>query len=209
MNEAVKERKEEILYKVNSNLYVNLTNRCPCACTFCIRNNMDKVGESDSLWLEHEPSFDEIKDAFKKRNMADFNDVVFCGFGEPTEAFEMLKKTADFIKENYSNKVRLNTNGLGSLINGRDICPELSGRIDKVSISLNTPNEDEYLKVVRPSFGRKSFQAMLDFAREAKEYVPDVTMSTVSTTISNEDEKLCDEICRKLGVKYRIREYEE
>ena len=134
----------EILYKVHNNLYVNLTNKCPCACTFCLRQNMDHVGESKSLWLEREPSAEEVIAEFAKFDMSRFNEVVFCGFGEPTEAFEVLKKVAAFVKETYHMPMRLNTNGLGNLVNGRDITPEMEGLIDTVSISLNTPNADRY-----------------------------------------------------------------
>ena len=181
----------EILYKVHNNLYVNLTNKCPCACTFCLRQNMDHVGESKSLWLEREPSAEEVIAEFAKFDMSRFNEVVFCGFGEPTEAFEVLKKVAAFVKETYHMPIRLNTNGLGNLVNGRDITPEMEGLIDTVSISLNTPNADRYHELVRSKFGDKSFDAMLDFARSSTKYVHNVVMTTVDTTITKEEEKEC------------------
>lgn len=207
---AAKTKKaEEILYKVHNNLYVNLTNRCPCACTFCLRQTMDKVGESDSLWLDHEPSYEEVVDAFHQRNMDEYDEVVFCGFGEPTEAFDLLVKVADFVKSEYGKRIRLNTNGLGNLVNKRDICPELKGRIDEISISLNTPDAEDYLKIVRPKFGIKSFQAMLDFAEEAAKYVPKVIFTTVDTTLTKEQETECAQICKDRGVTYRIRPWED
>lgn len=113
--------------------------------------------------------------------MDEFESVVFCGFGEPTERIDVLLQVADFVKKEYKKPVRINTNGLGNLVNGRDICPELEGKIDEVSISLNTPNADDYFKLVRPKFGEGSFQAMLDFAKEATKYVK-VTFTTVETT---------------------------
>ena len=82
----------EILYKVHNNLYVNLTNKCPYACTFCLRQTMDRIGESDRLWLEREPSVEEVKKEFEKFDMTQYNEVVFCGFGEPTERFDALKE---------------------------------------------------------------------------------------------------------------------
>lgn len=207
---AAKTKKaEEIVYKVHNNLYVNLTNRCPCACTFCLRQTMDKVGESDSLWLDHEPSYDEVVEAFRQRNMDEYEEVVFCGFGEPTEAFDLLVKVADFVKSEYGKRIRLNTNGLGNLVNKRDICPELKGRIDEISISLNTPDAEDYLKIVRPKFGIQSFQAMLDFAEEAAKYVPKVIFTTVDTTLTKEQEAECAEICKDRGVTYRIRPWED
>lgn len=202
-------KKEEILYKVHNNLYVNLTNRCPCACTFCLRQTMDKVGESDSLWLDHEPSYEEVVEAFHKRNMDEYDEVVFCGFGEPTEAFDLLVKVADFVKLEYGKRIRLNTNGLGNLVNKRDICPELKGRVDEISISLNTPDAEDYLKIVRPKFGIQSFQAMLDFAEEAAKYVPKVIFTTVDTTLTKEQEAQCAQICKERGVTYRIRPWED
>ena len=199
----------EILYKVHNNLYVNLTNRCPCACTFCLRQNMDHVGESKSLWLEREPSAEEVIAEFSKFDMSQYDEVVFCGFGEPTEAFEVLKKVAAFVKETYHMPIRLNTNGLGNLVNGRDITPEMEGLIDTVSISLNTPNADRYHELVRSKFGDRSFDAMLDFARSCTKCVPNVVMSTVDTTITKEEEAECRKICDTIGAKYRIRPWED
>lgn len=203
------EKKMEILYKVHNNLYINLTNRCPYSCTFCLRQKMDKVGESDTLWLLREPTAEEVIEEFKKWDVDSFDEIVFCGFGEPTEAFDVLKKVAEFIKSKYNKLIRLNTNGVGNLINQRNIAPELKGLIDKVSISLNNPDPEEYAKLVRSKYGVKSFQEMIDFAKECKKYVPNVVMSTVYTTISHEEEKKCKEICDKIGAEYRIRPWED
>ena len=103
----------EILYKVHHGLYVNLTNKCPCACTFCLRQTMDHVGESHSLWLEREPSAEEVIAEFAKFDMDEFEEVVFCGFGEPTEALPVLLKVAAYVKETFAKPVRINTNGMG------------------------------------------------------------------------------------------------
>lgn len=203
------EKKMEILYKVHNNLYINLTNRCPYSCTFCLRQKMDKVGESDTLWLLREPTAEEVIEEFKKWDVDSFDEIVFCGFGEPTEAFDVLKKVAGFIKSKYNKPIRLNTNGVGNLINKRNIAPELKGLIDTVSISLNNPDPEEYAKLVRSKYGVKSFQEMIDFAKECKKYVPNVVMSTVDTTISHEEEKKCKEICDKIGAEYRIRPWED
>lgn len=198
----------EILYKVHNNLYVNLTNKCPCACTFCLRRDMDKMGESNSLWLERDVTAKEAIEAFDKFHMDAYEEVVFCGFGEPTEAFEVLKEVAAFVKKTFHKPVRINTNGLGSLVNGRDIAPELEGIVDTISISLNNPDPVEYQKLVRSKFGEDSFQAMLDFAKECTKYVPKVVLTTVDTTISKEEEKKCKSICDSIGATYRIRPWE-
>ena len=198
-----------ILYKVHNNLYVNLTNKCPCACTFCLRQTRDHMEDSGVLWLEKEPTVDEVIADFANFNMDDYDEVVFCGFGEPTERIDVLLEVAAYVKKTYNKPTRINTNGLGNLVNGRDITPELKGLIDTVSISLNTPNKERYYELTRSKFGIVSFDAMIDFAREAVKYVPHVVMTTVSTTITKEEEAECQRICDSIGVKYRIRPFED
>lgn len=198
-----------ILYKVHNNLYVNLTNKCPCACTFCLRQTRDHMEDSGVLWLEKEPTVDEVIADFANFNMDDYDEVVFCGFGEPTERIDVLLEVAAYVKKTYNKPTRINTNGLGNLVNGRDITPELKGLIDTVSISLNTPNKERYYELTRSKFGIGSFDAMIDFAREAVKYVPHVVMTTVATTITKEEETECQRICDNIGVKYRIRPFED
>ena len=111
----------EILYRVHNGIYVNLTNRCSAACTFCLRQNMDHVGESHSLWLEREPTAQEVEAEFEKWDLSEFQEIVFCGFGEPTCALDVLLEVAHWLKEHYTLPIRINTNGQGSLIAGRDI----------------------------------------------------------------------------------------
>ena len=200
---------QTILYKVHHNLYVNLTNKCPCACTFCLRQTRDHMEDSGVLWLEHEPTVDEVIAEFAKFDMSQYEEVVFCGFGEPTEALEVLLPVAKYVKDTFNKPVRINTNGLGNLIWNRDITPEFKGLVDTVSISLNTPNADEYHDLVRSKFGMQSFDAMLDFAKKCTAYVPHVVMTTVATTISKEEEAQCQKICDDLGVTYRIRPWED
>ena len=197
-----------ILYKVHNKIYVNITNRCTCSCTFCLRNEKETVGESSTLWLEHEPSVEEVKKEFEKFNMDEYNEVVFCGFGEPTERIDDLIEIAKFVKEKYHKKIRINTNGQGSLSNGKDIAPMMKGVVDIVSVSLNTPNEKRYNEIVRSRFGDQAYQAMLSFVKEVRQYVPEVVLSTVSTTITKEEEEECRKICEDLGVTYRIRPFE-
>ncbi|MDO5398545.1 MAG: TIGR04100 family radical SAM protein [bacterium] len=198
-----------ILYEVHNGLYVNMTNKCPCRCTFCLRQTRDEMEGSGSLWLEREPSVDEIKAEFDKFDMSKYEEVVFCGFGEPTERLDDLLETAKYVKEKFGSRIRINTNGLSDLIYGKDTAPLLEGRIDTVSISLNTPNKQRYYELTRNRFGIDAFDAMLKFAENAKKYVDKVVMTTVATTLTAEEEKECAEICEKLGVTYRIRPWED
>ena len=198
-----------VLYEVHKGLYVNLTNKCPCACTFCLRQTRDHMENSGSLWLKREPEAREVIEDFDNFDMAKYDEVVFCGFGEPTERIDTLLEVAKYVKDTFGLPTRINTNGLGNLVNERDITPELKGLIDTVSISLNTPDRDRFYELTRSRFGIGSFEALLDFAKKAKEYVPNVVMTTVATTITEEEEKKCRSICDTLGVKYRIRPYED
>ena len=197
----------KIVYPVHTGLYLNLTNRCPCSCTFCVRQKAKGVGGDWSLWLEHEPTFEEVKAALLSEDLSRYSEFVFCGFGEPTEALDVLLETARLLKTVSDKPVRINTNGLGNLIHQKDITPLFKGLIDAVSISLNSSDPVIYEERVRPKFGEISHSAVLDFARNAAKYVPNVTMTTVSTTITKEDEEACQKLCDQLGVKYRIREF--
>lgn len=202
------EKKMNISYEIGNKLYLNITNKCPCNCTFCIRHNGDGAYGSDTLWLAHQPDFDEVKANLEKRDLDKYEEIIFCGYGEPTTEFELLKKTAEFVSSKTHTRLRINTNGLGSLINNRDIAPEFKGIMDTVSVSLNASDEKAYNEVTRPSFKNVNcFQAMLDFAKEVKKYVPDV-MLTVVDVIGEEEIKKSQAVADSIGIKLRVREYE-
>lgn len=196
------------VYKVGKNLYINLTNRCNANCVFCLRQTREEMENSGSLWLECEPSVAEIQDSFRAWVVENFNEVVFCGFGEPTLRLDAVLEIADFVHRTYGKPVRLNTNGLANLEYGRDITPLLQGKIDILSVSLNTPDREKYYALTRNKFGVSSFDGMLDFVRRAKAYVPEIVLSTVATTLTAEEEQKCRAICEELGVTYRIRPFE-
>lgn len=198
-----------ILYEVYDNLYVNLTNKCPCACTFCLRQTKDEMNQSGSLWLEREPAVEEIKSEFDKFDMTNYKEVVFCGFGEPTERLDVLIEIADYVKEKFNLPIRVNTNGLSDLIHGKDTAALFEGHVDTISISLNTPNREEYYKLTRNKFGEEAFDALLTFAENVKKYVDKVILTTVETTITEEEQAECLRICDRIGVTYRIRPWED
>lgn len=188
--------------------YVNSTNRCSCACTFCLRQTKEMM-ENNSLWLAKEPTVVEIISEFDKYDLNDFKEVVFCGFGEPLIRHDDLMEVARYLKNRRSDLViRVNTNGLSSLYHNRDITRDFKGLIDVISISLNTSNPEEYLKLTRSMFGLKSHDALLDFASKSKEVVDKVVLSVVDTTISEEDIDNCKAIALQLGVDLRIRPFE-
>ena len=177
-----------ITYEYEGALYVNLTNRCNCACEFCLRQGKAEgsIYTEDSLWLEREPTREEALDSFLSREVPAYREIVFCGYGEPTYRLDDLLWLVDQLKEKFGDDlppVRINTNGHANLINGRDVCPELEGRIDTLSISLNTDNAAAYVALCHPVQGEAAYQAMLDFARESAAFVPNVVMTIVDGEI--------------------------
>ena len=196
-----------ITYAAGSAIYVNMTNRCPCACTFCLRHNKDHVFDSDSLWLEREPTVQEVCDSFDKWDLTKYNEVVFCGYGEPTERLFDLIEVAKYIKSKWNIGIRINTNGLTDLIWKQSTASKLEGLIDTVSISLNATNKEDYYKVVRPKFGVESFDAMLKFTKDCTKYVPHVIMTVVDVVTSKEEQELSRKICESVGATLRIRPY--
>ena len=197
-----------ITYPVKSGLYINMTNRCPCACTFCLRQNGTGVYGSDSLWLDREPTVDEVCASIDGWDLSKFTEVVFCGYGEPTERLDDLVKVAAHIKTKAEIPIRINTNGLADLIWGEPTAHKLEGLIDTVSISLNATNKEDYFKTVRPKFGIQSYDAMLAFAKDCVGYVPNVVMTVVDVVTSAEEQARCREICESVGAKLRVRPYE-
>ena len=198
-----------ITYPVKNGLYINMTNRCPCSCTFCLRQHGDSVYGSDPLWLEREPTVKEVCDSIDAWDLTKFNEIVFCGYGEPTERLDDLLLVAKHIKDNYNIKTRINTNGLSDLIHNEKTAPKLKGLIDTVSISLNATNAEDYNKVVRPKFGIKSYEAMKSFTKDCTDYVPSVVMTVVDVVTSKQEQTKAKEICESLGATLRIRPYEE
>ena len=197
-----------ITYPVKTGIYVNMTNRCPCACTFCLRHNGEGVYGSDSLWLDREPTVQEVCDSIDTWDLSKYNEIVFCGYGEPTERLYDLLEVAKYIKSKSDIKIRINTNGLADLIWNEKTAPKLEGLIDTVSVSLNVTNKEEYLKVVRPKFGIDSYDAMLNFTKDCSKYVPNVVMTVVDVVTSKEEQEICGKICESVEAILRVRPYE-
>lgn len=200
-----------IAYQIASSLYLNLTNKCPCACTFCLRANGDGVDGSPSLWLDREPTVDEVMAAIASHGMNDIGEIVFCGYGEPTERFDAVVEISRRLKASAQPpRIRLNTNGLADLINGRKCAALLKGLVDTVSVSLNTDNPDEYLAVCRPAFGEAAYPAMLAFAADAAAAGIDTVMSVVGEPVTDKaKQERCRRIAEGLGAKLRVRPYQD
>ena len=90
----------DIIYTFKNNAYFNITNRCTCKCIFCIRNEHEAIGEATELWHDHNPSFEEIKAAIDDFDFTNYPEAVFCGYGEPTCAYDNLIAAAKYMKKN-------------------------------------------------------------------------------------------------------------
>ena len=196
-----------IAYEYQNNLYINLTNRCTNKCKFCIRFTPSGVDNID-LWLEHEPSADEVIKALEEKNYKNYNEVIFCGYGEPMLQYEVLLEAAKYIKKNSDLKIRINTNGHANRAAGKDVTPLLEGLVDCISISLNAENAEKYNDICVCDYGEEGFYEMLDFAKKASRYVPDGVLSVVDV-ISKEEIEKCRKVAEETGVKFRVREYSE
>ena len=197
-----------ITYPVHNGIYVNMTNRCPCACTFCLRQQGAGVFGSEPLWLDREPTVKEVCDSIDTWDLTKYSEIVFCGYGEPTQRLYDLLEVAKYIKSKSDIKIRINTNGLADLIWQESTAPKLKGLIDAVSVSLNATNREDYLQIVRPKFGIESYEAMLKFTKDCTAFVPSVVMTVVDVVTTKEEQALCREICESVGATLRVRPYE-
>lgn len=191
-------------------IYINLTNKCNCACTFCLRN-MKKMAEESSLWLKEEPTVEQVKQELDNLPWDYVSEIVFCGFGEPTMRLETVVELLKYIKDTHPKiKTRLNTNGLSDLAHGRSTAGDFTGGIlDTVSISLNASNAERYLELTRAKYGIESYDAMLKFAVDCKKYIPNVVLTVVEKVENQQEIDRCQKLCDERGLKLRVRIYED
>lgn len=202
------DKKDTIVYELCGKTYINLTNSCTNECEFCIRNIKDDV-IGKNMWLKYDNIIgDDVIDALNinKENLKD--EIIYCGYGEPTLRLSALIKSAKYIKENFKNKkIRLNTNGHGNLVYQTDIVPQLAQYIDSVSISLNAQDEETYNKISKPRI-KNAYLGMLDFVKKCKKNGIDTTVTIVTHFKDYAiDVEKCRQIANDLGVKFREREY--
>lgn len=188
----------EIAYRIRDSLYLNITNRCTNACSFCIRFRSDFV-KGHNLRLRTEPTAEEVI-----REIGDpriYKEVVFCGLGEPLQRLDLVRDVSRWIKA-HGGRVRVNTNGHAALIHGRDILPELAGLVDAVSVSLDAQDAATYDRICKPVFPN-AFDAVIGFIREARRHIPEVQVTVVEA--EGVDIGRCREIAEGLGVTLRVR----
>ena len=195
-----------ITYELENSLYLNITNRCTNNCTFCVRNNAGGVVHGLDLWLEKEPTVDEVIEDIQKREISKYKEFVFCGYGEPMMRTYDLIEICKKLKDKYNIPIRINTNGQANLINGNDTTPQLEGWVDSISISMNAKDKQEYQALCLSDFGETAFEGMLDFTAKCKKFIPNVVFSVVDL-ISREDIQACRQIAEGIGVDFRVRHF--
>lgn len=188
-------------------IYINMTNRCSCSCTFCLRS-LKEFNEHNSLWLSEEPSVETVQSLFLQYDWSRVAEIIFCGFGEPTMRLSDITALGSWLKSVHPDiPLRLNTNGLSDLVFGEPTAGKLEGIFDTVSISLNSSTAQKFVDVTRNRFGLASYDAMLTFAKACQNYVPHVVM-TVVDVIGAEEVAACQKVCDDNGLFLRVRPYE-
>ena len=195
-----------IAYEFGNALYLNITNRCSNSCTFCLRSYSSGIRDDLDLWLKTEPSISELVQAIESHSAITYSEVVFCGYGESTSRLHELIAVCQHLKKTNRARIRLDTNGQGSIINSEDITPSLAGLVDSVSISLNAANSESYQKLCRSVYGRKAFAAVVEFAKKCVARIPDVTLTAVDV-VGDEEIRACREIAVGMGARFRVRTF--
>ncbi len=194
---------QKFVYVVDKNLYINLTNRCSNKCEFCVRY-YDKPIYGD-LWIKDEPTAEQVIEIIEKDfDLSKYGEVVFCGYGEPTYKFDEIVKICDYVHAK-GGKTRINTNGQGCRILGRDITAEISKCMDTINISLNETDAEKYDKICHSIFGKEAFDIMLDFAKGCIKAGGNVVLSVVDC-IGEEEIAKARKIADNIGAKLRVRE---
>lgn len=192
----------QIAYQIRNSLYLNITNKCTLACTFCPKLSDWEV-KGHYLKLTREPNVEEVFQAIGQPDS--YDEVVFCGYGEPTHRLEVLKFIAQRMKEKGAKRVRLNTDGLANLVYGRNVAEELKCIIDAVSISLNAPNAKYYTKICPSAYGEKAFAEVVNFAQECRKHIPEVVVTAVG--LPNFPLEEMARFAAGLGLELRMRDY--
>lgn len=197
-----------LAYPLRDALYLNLTSACTLACRFCpkIRDDDFTVGGFD-LRLSRNPSADEVWAAAVGAGLAGRSEVVFTGFGEPTRRLREVLELTRRLRAAGVPRVRLDTDGLASLREGRDVAPELaSAGLGAVSVSLNAPDAATYAELCPSRYGEAAYQAVQDFIRSAVACIPEVSASAVA--VPGLSEAACRAVAESLGARFRWRPFD-
>ena len=118
---------------------------------------------------------------------------------------DILVKVAKYIKSKTNAKIRVNTNGTSDLIHGEKTSYLFKDCVDIVSISLNSYSSVTYDEICHPIYDN-TFEGILSFAKDIKNYVPDVSF-TVVDIIGKEAIEKCKKIANSVDIDLRVRQY--
>ncbi len=197
-----------LAYPLKDGLYLNVTSACTLACTFCpkIRDDDFTVGGFD-LRLERNPTADEVFAAAEAAGLAGRSEVVFTGFGESTRRLGVVVDVARRLRAAGVARVRLDTDGLASLREGRDVPPELAAAgLTAISVSLNAADAEMYARLCPSRYGAAAYPAVQDFIRSAVRCFPEVSASAVA--VPGLSEQACRAVAEGLGARFRWRPYD-
>jgi TatD DNase family protein len=197
------EQSAKIAYIIRNSLYLNITNRCTNKCTFCAKFK-DFTVKGHQLCLEREPDAREVIEAIGDPSR--FDEVVFCGYGEPLLRLDLVKEVASWLKK-QGKIVRINSDGQANMVHQRNILPELDGLVDAISISLNAADAQTYQQHCQSDFGLEGYDAIKRFLIDAKNHIPSVTATTVA--LPGLDIEACRKVATELGVEFKVREYND
>lgn len=195
---------QTISYTIGDRLYLNITDRCTLECAFCPKHNSSNRVHDYDLSLDHRPTQEEIIASIG--NPADYSQVVFCGYGEPTLRLKILLRTAEYINS-AGGRVRINTDGLANLVHKRNVLPELARCVDALSVSMNAQDESVYQRHCLPALPG-SYAAMLEFLAAAPRYIEDVTATAIDG-LDGVDIAACEALAKERGIAFRRRELDK
>jgi len=191
---------DTLVYDIGNKRYINLTNSCTLKCAFCPKTKGSPEVHQYNLGIEERHKVDDFIKAIG--DPSQFEELVFCGFGEPTMRLKELLAIAKYIKQHHG-RVRINTDGLANLVHKRNVLPELAEVVDALSVSLNGQTEKIYNRHCLPGL-KGSFQAVLDFLALAPNYIPDTTVTAIDG-LDGLDINACEQLAKQRGVKFRGR----
>jgi len=197
---ASKNMSSTLVYDIRNSRYLNITGRCTLRCQFCPKHNGSKQVHEYQLDLNHQPKAEEIIPLLG--DVENFDEYVFCGYGEPTLNLDTLLTIAKEIKHR-GGYVRVNTDGLGNLFHRRNILPELAVCVDALSISLNADTEQAYIEHCRPKL-KNAYQSVSEFIRLAPGYIKNVQVSAIDG-LEGVDIAACREFVETSGAEFKHR----
>ncbi|MBF0348377.1 MAG: YchF/TatD family DNA exonuclease [Magnetococcales bacterium] len=193
--------RETLVYAIGRGLYVNLTRGCTLKCSFCPKWEHPMVHQYD-LTLHHNPKVQELIAAIG--DPSSYDELVFCGYGEPTLRLPVLLEVARWAKSRGCPRIRINTDGLANRVHGRDVTPLFAGVIDAVSVSLNAQDETVYQQHCKPTL-EGAYAAVKEFCHAVKLHVPEVQVTAIEG-LEGVDVAACQRVAHdELGVTFRKR----